>query len=112
MAKSKAKRPIDVKDTLWSAFGKDTLDAMAERLWNGLRDAGQMHNTSGADMGPYHVQSSASQTAAQQAVLDVVGSAVPALLRERAKSYRGDPEYGELYEQLRELADEIASDHG
>lgn len=107
----KAQRPIDVKDTLWSHIGKDALDAAAGQVWNLLRDAGQMHNASGGDMGPYHVQSSASQDAAQRAVLAVLGSAVPKMLRERAKSYRGEPEYAELYEQLRELADDIENEH-
>ena len=104
MAK-KVQRPIDLKSMPWSYIGKDALDAAAERLWNDfvLRGAAEL---------PYHLQGSQEQELVQRAVLDVLGNVVPAMLRERAKSYRGDPEYGELYEQLRELADEIESDHG
>lgn len=104
----KAQRPIDVKDVPWSELGKDALDAAAEHLWNNvLRGPGKP---------PYHTLTYAldgtDQEILQQSVLDVVGFAVPALLRERAKSYRGEPEYAELYEQLRELADDIENEHG
>lgn len=112
MAK-KAQRPVDLKDMLWSELGKDALDAAAERAWNVLRDEHtQLAVTFDAHTEPYHLASSASQTVVQRVVLDVVGSTVPALLRERARSYRGEPEYAELYEQLRELADEIENEHG
>ena len=112
MAK-KVQRPVDLKDMPWSHIGKDALDGAAERVWEVLRNEHiQLAVTFDRHTHPYHLASSASQTVVQRVVLDVLGSTVPALLRERAKSYRGDPEYGELYEQLRELADEIESDHG
>lgn len=108
----KAQRPIDVKDMPWSLIGKDALDAAAGQVWNLLRDAGQMHNASGGDMGPYHVQSSASQDAAQRAVLAVLGSAVPKMLRQRAKGLKADgASVGEV-DSLLDLAEELEDEHG
>lgn len=112
MAK-KAQRPVDVKDMPWSYIGKDALDAAAERVWERLRHDNVVWNcVDDESMPPYHVIPSREQETVQRVVLDVLGFAVPALLRERAKSYRGDPEYAELYEQLRELADEVENEHG
>lgn len=105
----KAQRPIDVKDTLWSVIGKDELDAAAELLWNGIRHVNPTRdNPFDQDFGPYHVQLSATQEAAQRAVIAVLGSAVPALLRQRAADYEGKTR-GYL---LHELADEIEAEHG
>lgn len=106
MAK-KAQRPIDVKDTLWSVLGKDALDAAAERVWNTL-DSEHLWLACVFDghAGPYHLASSASQAVVQRAVLDVLGSAVPGMLRERAKDY---PETGD---NLTDLADDLEEEHG
>lgn len=113
MKKPKAQRPVDLKDMPWSYMGKDALDAAAEGAWEAIRHDPERDTwVQYGYTDPYHLLSSGTQRVVQQAVLDVVGSTVPALLRERAKSYRGDPEYGELYEQLRELADEIENEHG
>lgn len=103
--KKKAQRPIDVKDTLWSHIGKDALDAAAERLWNGvLRGPGKA---------PYHVLNYAldgtDQEILQQSVLNVLGFAVPALLRQRAKELKAD---GIDVDHLIELADELEAEHG
>lgn len=113
LRKTKAQRPVDLKDMPWSHIGKDALDAAAERAWETLRHDSVVWNcVDDEEMPPYHVTSSREQLTVQRVVLDVIGKAVPGLLRERAKSYRGDPEYGELYAQLRELADEIEGEHG
>jgi len=109
MAK-KAQRPIDVQDMPWSHIGKDALDAAAERLWNDLRHVNPTRNDPfDQDFGPYHVQLSETQTAAQAAVLNVLGFAVPALLRQRAKELKAD---GIDVDHLVELADELEEEHG
>lgn len=106
MASSKkAKRPVDVKDTLWSHIGKDALDAAAEHLWdNVLRGPGKP---------PYHALTYAldgtDQEILQQSVLDVLGFAVPAMLRQRAKELKAD---GIDVDHLIELADELEDEHG
>lgn len=99
MKRTKAQRPIDVKDTLWSHIGKDALDAAAERLWERIREE------TDADIHPYS-WGSEQQITAQRAVLDVLGFAVPAMLRERAKDY---PETGDC---LLDLAEELEDEHG
>lgn len=101
----KAQRPIDVKDMPWSHIGKDALDTAAEHLWNNvLRGPGKP---------PYHVLTYAldgtDQEILQQSVLDVLGFAVPALLRQRAKELKAD---GIDVDHLIELADELEAEHG
>jgi hypothetical protein len=103
-------RPIDVQDAPWSHIGKDALDAAAERLWNSLRDAGQLHNTRDDDMGPYHVQPTRSQESAQRAVLVILGNTVPELLRAHAKE--AYPQGSVEKQALRDLADELEEEHG
>lgn len=105
----KAQRPVDLKDMPWSYIGKDALDAAAERLWNALDDE-HLWLASAFDghAGPYHLASSASQAVVQRAVLDVFGSAVPAMLRQRAKELKAD---GIDVDHLIELAEELESDH-
>lgn len=104
----KAQRPIDVKDTLWSHIGKDALDAAAEHLWdNVLRGPGKP---------PYHVLTFAldgtDQEILQQSVLDVLGFAVPAMLRQRAKGLKADgASVGEV-DSLLDLAEELEDEHG
>lgn len=108
--KRKAQRPIDVQDMQWSHMGKDALDEAAERVWNLLRDEHQQLAVAfDAHTDPYHLASSASQSVVQRAVLDVLGHAVPALLRARAKELKAD---GIDVDQLVELADELEEEHG
>lgn len=112
MAK-KAQRPIDVQDMPWSHLGKDALDAAAERVWNEVRGVNPTRDDPfDQDFGPYHVQLSETQYAAQQAILVVLGHAVPALLRERAKDMRRNGASADEYEALLELADELEVEHG
>lgn len=104
MAK-KTQRPIDVQDAPWSHMGKDALDAAAERLWNEvLRGPGKP---------PYHLLTFAldgtDPEILQQSVLNVLGFAVPAILRQRAKELKAD---GIDVDNLVELADEIEEEHG
>ena len=106
----KAQRPIDVKDTLRSELGKDALDAAAERLWNFMRENAIVWDFArDAIELPYHLQDSHVQEAVQRAVLDVLGFAVPAMLRQRAKELKKD---GIDVDHLIELADELEADHG
>lgn len=112
MAK-KAQRPIDVKALPWSHIGKDALDAAAERLWNTL-DSEHLWLAYAFDghAGPYHLASSASQAVVQRAVLDQLGTTVPALLRQRAKELRRNGAKAEEYAELLDLADELEEEHG
>lgn len=106
MAK-KAQRPVDLKDMPWSYIGKDALDAAAEASWEVMRNHGLVWNcVNDEEMPPYHVISTREQTAVQRVVLSVFGSAVPAMLRERAKDY---PETGDC---LLDLAEELEDEHG
>lgn len=108
--KKKAQRPVDLKDMPWSYIGKEALDAAAERLWNALDDEHvQLAVSFDGHAGPYHLASSASQAVVQRAVLDVLGNAVPALLRQRAKELKAD---GIDVEHMTDLADELEGDHG
>lgn len=100
----KAQRPV-VKDMPWSYIGKDALDAAAERLWEGIREE------TDADIYPY-TWGSEQQTTAQRAVLGVFGSAVPAMLRQRAKEVRKNGASIEYADALFDLADELEADHG
>lgn len=112
MAK-KAQRPIDVQDMPWSHIGKDALDAAAERVWERLRDGhAQLAVTFDAHADPYHLASSDSRAIVQHAVLDVLGFAVPAMLRERAKELRRNGAKAEEYAELLNLADELEEEHG
>lgn len=102
------KRPIDAKDMPWSYIGKDALDAAAEHLWNNV--------LRGPSRPPYHLltftDDGTDQEILQQSVLDVLGFAVPALLRQRAKELKADGvQEHELY-YLRDLAEELENDHG
>lgn len=94
------KRPIDAQDMPWSYIGKDELDKAAERAWHRLRVDGEP---------PYHLLSSGAQTAVQYAVLDMIGTTVPELLRQRAKEI-SIHDVGKT--ALKELADELENDHG
>lgn len=110
MMAKKAQRPIDVQDMPWSHVGKDALDAAAERVWNEVRGVNPVNTDPfDQDFGPYHVQLSETQYAAQKAVLVVLGHAVPALLRQRAKELKAD---GIDVDCLVELADELEEEHG
>ena len=109
MAKRK-QRPIDVQDMPWSYMGKDALDATAERVWNLLRNEHlQLAVTFDAHTDPYHLASSASQSVVQRAVLDVLGFAVPALLRQRADELKAD---GIDVDHLLQLAEDLEEEHG
>lgn len=106
--KTKAQRPVDVKDMPWSYIGKDALDAAAEHLWNNvLRGPGKP---------PYHTLTFAldgtDQEILQQSVLDVLGFAVPAMLRQRAKELKKDGDGDNVVWYLNDLADELEADHG
>lgn len=106
------KRPIDVQDMPWSHVGKDTLDAAAERVWNEVRGVNPVNTDPfDQDFGPYHVQLSETQYAAQKAVLVVLGHAVPALLRQRAKELKANGASVEEIDALRDLAEELENDH-
>ena len=109
----KAQRPIDVKDTLWSHIGKDALDAAAERLWNFMRENAIVWDFTRDEIElPYHLQDSHVQEAVQRAVLDVLGSAVPKMLRQRAKGLKADgASVGEV-DSLLDLAEELEDEHG
>lgn len=111
MAKqTKAQRPVDVKDMPWSHIGKDALDAAAERVWERLRHDNVVWNcVDDESMPQYHVIPSREQETVQRAVLDVLGFAVPAMLRQRAKDY---PKNSDEADALRDLADELETDHG
>lgn len=107
MAK-KAQRPVDLKSMPWSYIGKDALDAAAEHLWNNvLRGPGKP---------PYHTLTFAldgtDQEILQQSVLDVLGFAVPAMLRQRAKELKADGDGDNVVWYLNDLADELEADHG
>lgn len=103
----KAQRPVDVKDMPWSYMGKDALDAAAEHLWNNvLRGPGKP---------PYHTLTFAldgtDQEILQQSVLDVLGFAVPAMLRQRAKEVKKNGASTEYADALFDLADELDAAH-
>lgn len=104
----KAQRPVDLKDMPWSYIGKDALDAAAEHLWNNvLRGPGKP---------PYHVLTYAldgtDQEILQQSVLDVLGFAVPAMLRQRALELKKNGASVGETDALRDLAEELEADHG
>lgn len=108
----KAQRPVDLKSMPWSYIGKDALDAAAERLWNGMRHVNPTRDDPfDQDFGQYHVQLSETQHAAQQAVLDVMGNAVPAMLRQRAKELKRNGASTEEADVLFDLADELDAAH-
>lgn len=103
----KAQRPIDVKDMLWSVLGKDALDAAAEASWEAIRHDPERDTwVQDGYTDPYHLIPSGTQAHVQRAVLAVLVSTVPGMLRERAKDY---PETGDC---LTDLADEIEGAHG
>lgn len=94
-------RPIDVKDVMWSHFGKDELDKAAETLRDVLCEGDVLKNPE-----PYHIVCSLDQETMQRAVLAILGTTVPAMLRERARDY---PETGD---NLTDLAEELEEEHG
>ena len=99
------KRPIDAQDMPWSYIGKDELDKSAEQVWEYIR------NQTDADIYPYSWGSEQQETA-QRAVLLMLGTTVPALLRQRVKELKTDGvQEHELY-YLRDLAEELENDHG
>jgi hypothetical protein len=103
-------RPIDVQDMPWSHMGKDVLDAAAERVWNEVRGVNPVNTDPfDQDFGPYHVQLSETQYAAQKAVLVVLGHTVPAILRQRAKELKAD---GIDVDHLLQIAEELEEEHG
>lgn len=109
----KAQRPVDVKDMPWSYMGKDALDAAAERAWERLRHDNVVWNCVDDEPMPhYHVISSREQETVQRVVLDVMGNAVPAMLRQRAKEVKKNGASTEYADALFDLADELEADHG
>jgi hypothetical protein len=104
------KRPIEAQDMPWSYIGKDALDEAAERVWNMLADEHtQLAVSFDGHADPYHLALSTSQAVVQRAVLDVLGTTVPAMLRQRAKELKAD---GIDVDNLIDLADELEGDHG
>lgn len=104
------KRPIDAKDMPWSYIGKDELDAAAEHLWEFMRaNAIVWDDIDHGRERPYHLISTGRQEKVQRAVLSVLGTTVPALLRQRAKEI-SIHDVGKT--ALKELADELENDHG
>ncbi len=108
----KAQRPVDVKSMPWSYIGKDALDAAAEHLWNFMRENAIVWDFArdAAEL-PYHLQDSQVQEAVQRAVLDVLGFAVPAMLRQRAKEVKKNGASTEYADALFDLADELDAAH-
>jgi hypothetical protein len=100
-------RPIDVKDVVWSHIGKDELDKAAETMWEVLRNGDVIFEYGSINAAyPYHILSSPEQEIVQRAVLAILGTTVPAMLRERARNY---PETGD---NLTDLADDLEDEHG
>ena len=109
MAK-KAQRPVDLKDMPWSYIGKDALDEAAERAWEAIRHDPERDTwVQDGYTDPYHLLPSGTQELMQRAVLDVIGNAVPAMIRQRAKDY---PKGSDAADALRDLADELGTNHG
>lgn len=107
------KKPIDAKDMPWSYIGKDALDAAAERLWEVLRHNNIVWNVADdTPEGPYHTQSSRVQTDVQRAVLDMLGNAVPAVLRQRMKELKANGASADELYALCDLAEDLENDHG
>jgi hypothetical protein len=107
MAKRKAQRPIDVQDMPWSHIGKDELDKAAEQVFNTMRDSNVLWDcVLDQHPSPYHLQPSGTQEVFQRAVIAVLGTTVPAMLRKRARDY---PETGD---NLTDFADELEKEHG
>jgi hypothetical protein len=101
------KRPIEAQDMPWSYIGKDELDKAAELAFNYMRDSDVLWDcVLDQHPSPYHTQGSETQEVFQRVVLSVLGTTVPAMLRERAKDY---PETGD---NLLDLADELEEHHG
>ncbi len=109
----KAQRPVDVKDMPWSYIGKDALDAAAERAWEAIRHDPERDTwVQDGYTDPYHLLPSGTQELVQRAVLDVLGNAVPAMLRQRAKEVKKNGASTEYADALFDLADELEADHG
>lgn len=109
MAKRR-QRPIDVKDVVWSHIGKDELDKAAESVWEALRNGGVIFEYGSINEAyPYHVLSSNDQATVQRAVITVLGTTVPTLLRDFI-DYEDMPK--DAKRALRELAEELEEEHG
>lgn len=107
------KRPIDVKDVVWSHIGKDELDKAAETLWEVLRSGNMIFEYGSINAAyPYHVLSSSEQETVQRAVLAILGTTVPTMLRTEAKSRETDGASRAWIHSLRELASELEEEHG
>jgi hypothetical protein len=110
VGKRKEQRPIDAKDVIWSHIGKDELDKAAELVFNTLRDSDVLWDcVFDQQVDPYHVQPSGTQEVFQRAVLALLGTTVPAMLRERAKELKSD---GIDVDHLVQLAEELQGEHG
>ena len=105
------KRPIDAQDMPWSYIGKDELDAAAALVWNTMRDEIFDPAMDGPGADPYHVQPSEQQETAQRAVLSILGTTVPALLRKRAKEIGRNGATIAERDELYDLADELEAEH-
>lgn len=107
------KLPIEAQDMPWSYIGKDELDKAAELTFNHMRDSGVLWDcVLDQHPSPYHTQGSETQEVFQRAVLSVLGTTVPALLRQRAKELKANGASVDEIDALRDLAEELESDHG
>lgn len=112
MAKRK-QRPIDAKDMVWSHIGRDELDKSAELVFNTMRDSNVLWDcVLDQHPSPYHLQTSATQEPFQRAVLEILGTTVPAMLRERAKLVKSDGGSADDVYYLLDLADDLEEEHG
>jgi hypothetical protein len=112
MSKRK-QRPIDVKDVVWSHIGKDELDKAAELLWNTMESGEVLWEYGGIQsQGHYHIQDSATQDTAQRAVLAILGTTVPAMLRDQAKVIKANGGNTSDAYYLVGLAEELEEEHG
>ena len=94
----------------WSYIGKDALDAAAENLWEFMRaNAIVWDDIDHGRERPYHLISSGRQEKVQRAVLSVLGTTVPALLRQRNKELKA---HGDESWAMEDLASELEHDHG
>lgn len=106
------KRPIDAKDMPWSYIGKDELDKAAELAFNHMRDSDILWDcVLDQHPSPYHTQGSETQEVFQRAILSVLGTTVPALLRQRAKELKSNGASVDEIDALRDLAEELENDH-
>jgi hypothetical protein len=103
-------RPIDVKDVVWSHIGKDELDKAAETVFNTIRDSDVLWDcVLDQHPDPYHLQPSGTQEVFQRTVLTLLGTTVPAMLRQHAKELKAD---GIDVDHLLQIAEELEEEHG